>query len=106
MPEADAESRTFAVKVTGPCPPGVYAGMFGRLTIPLDAMEVLVVPADAVRRVGQLDIVDVAAEGTLSRRAVRLGRRIEGRVEVLSGLREGERVAVPATAAPAGNGGA
>ena len=106
VPEADAESRTFAVKVTGPCPPGVYAGMFGRLTIPLDETEVLVVPAEAVRRVGQLDIVDVATAGTLSRRAVRLGRRIEGRVEVLSGLREGERVAVPATAAPAGQGGA
>ncbi len=114
VPEAESASRTFAVKVTGPCPPGVYAGMFGRLLIPLDEEDVLVIPQAAVRRVGQLDIVDVAepagggaagetggAPLVLRRRVVQLGRQFGDDVQVLSGLRTGEQVAVPEGAAAA-----
>jgi len=95
VPEAEAASRTFSVKVTGPCPPGVYSGMFGRLQIPLDPEQVLVIPRNAVRRVGQLDLVDVVTGGRVQRRAVQLGRHFDNDVEVLSGLRAGERVVVP-----------
>jgi len=98
VPEAQSTSRTFAVKVTGPCPPGVYSGMFGRLLIPLDEQEVLVIPKTAVKRVGQLDIVEVAenqAPTALERRVVELGRQYGEQVQVLSGLRVGESVAVP-----------
>ncbi len=94
VPEAESASRTFAVKVTGPCPKGVYPNMFGRLIIPLDEVEVLVVPAEAIRRVGQLETVEVAVKDRLQRRAVQLGRQVEGGYEVLSGLAEGEQVAL------------
>lgn len=94
VPEAEAVSRTFSVKVTGPCPPGIYTGMFGRLLIPLDQEEILVVPRQALRAVGQLDIVDVAVGNSLRRRTVQLGRTIGDEVEVLSGLKEGEQVAI------------
>lgn len=94
VPEAESASRTFSVKVTGPCPPGVYSGMFGRLLIPLDDELILVVPRSAARRVGQLDMVDVADGAVLRRRVVQLGRDFDGEVEVLSGLREGERVVI------------
>ena len=105
VPEAQAESRSFQVKVTGPCPPGVYGGMFGRIFIPLEDEEVLVVPPGAVRRVGQLDEVDVVEGGSLSRRAVQLGRTLDEGVEVLSGLKDGEKVVLPkAGAARAGGG--
>lgn len=96
VPEAQSASRAFQVKVTGPCPKGVYSGMFGRLLIPLDNEQVLVVPRDAVKNVGQLELVDVVENGHLNRRAVRTGRIIDDNVEVLSGLREGESVALPA----------
>ncbi len=98
VPEAQSTSRTFAVKVTGPCPPGVYSGMFGRLLIPLDEQEVLVIPKTAVKRVGQLDMVEVAESGasaTRERRVVELGRQYGEQVQVLSGLRVGESVATP-----------
>ena len=52
------------MKVTGPCPPNVYSGMFGRIFIPLEDEDVLVVPPEAVRRVGQLDEVDVVEGDT------------------------------------------
>ncbi len=97
VPEAEAASRTFLVKVTGPCPPGVYTGMFGRLLIPLDDESVLVIPRSAVEQVGQLELVKVVEDDRLWRRAVKLGRLFGDEVEVLSGLREGERVVVQQT---------
>jgi multidrug efflux pump subunit AcrA (membrane-fusion protein) len=101
VPQSAAATRAFDVKVTGACPPGVYSGMFGRLLIPLDDEEVVLVPRAAVRRVGQLDIVDVADGDRLLRRAVELGRAFGDEVEVLAGLRPGERVALaPGTDAP------
>jgi RND family efflux transporter MFP subunit len=96
VPEAQSASRTFLVKVTGPCPAGIYTGMFGRIMIPLQEEQVLVIPRQAVRNVGQLELVVVLENGQASRRAVRTGRPIEDDVEVLSGLREGEEVVVPA----------
>ncbi len=95
VPSADAASRTFEVKVTGPCPPDVYSGMFGRLSIPLDVRTPTVVPRAAIRHVGQLDLVDVVEDDRLVRRAVRLGAAHGDDVEVLAGLRTGERVALP-----------
>jgi RND family efflux transporter MFP subunit len=94
VPEAEAASRTFLVKVTGPCPPGVYTGMFGRLLIPLDDESVLVIPRSAVELVGQLELVKVVEHDRLLRRAVKLGRAFGEEVEVLSGLCEGERIVV------------
>jgi RND family efflux transporter MFP subunit len=98
VPEAEAASRSFQVKVTGPCPPGMYSGMFGRLLIPLDDEQVLVIPRAAVRQVGQLQLVEVAEQGKLSRRSVQLGREFDDDVEVLAGLKAGESVALPAGA--------
>ena len=94
VPEADVASRSFTVKVTGPCPPGAYSGMFGRLMLPLEDEEILVVPATAVQRVGQLTMVEVVQDKRVSRRNVRLGRTLDSVVEVLSGLTAGEVVVV------------
>lgn len=91
VPEAQAASRSFTVKVTGPCPQGVYSGMFGRLMLPLEDEQVLLVPDQAVQRVGQLTLVDVVLDERVQRRSVRLGRAVEGDWEVLSGLTAGER---------------
>ncbi len=92
VPEAQAASRSFTVKVTGPCPAGVYSGMFGRILIPLDEEELVVVPAAAISRVGQLDMVDVVDRGAVRRRSVQLGRKLDQDYEVLAGLAPGERV--------------
>jgi len=97
VPEAQAASRSFQVKVTGPCPPGVYSGMFGRIFIPLGEEGVVSVPAVAVIHVGQLDMVEILDTGTNGaspshRRAVQLGRKFDADYEVLAGLRPGEQV--------------
>jgi len=99
VPEAQSASRSFQVKVTGPCPPGVYSGMFGRILIPLQEEEVLVIPRRAVRNVGQLELVDVVENRRPVQRAIRTGRTFDENVEVLSGLREGEQVVLPKSGA-------
>ena len=98
VPEAQSSSRTFQVKVTGPCPPGIYSGMFGRILIPLGEEQVLVIPSRAVQHVGQLKLVNVVQDDRVARRSIRTGRRFAEDVEVLSGLRKGEQVVVPASA--------
>lgn len=95
VPESETASRSFAVKVTGPCPPGVYSGMFARLLIPLDDERVTLIPATAVHEVGQLRLVNVVENGAMRRRSVQLGRTFDNDVEVLAGLRVGETVVVP-----------
>lgn len=95
VPEAQTASRSFTVKVTGPCPPGVYSGMFGRISIPLEDEEIIVLPSIAVRRAGQLDLVQIVQNGTVYRRSVQLGRTLDKDVEVLAGLKPGEKVLLP-----------
>lgn len=104
VPEAQTTSRSFQVKVTGPCPSGVYSGMYGRILIPLGREKVLVILRNAIQNVGQLELVDVAEDGHIVRRAVRTGRVFGKEVEILSGLREGEQVVVPAGASVAKEG--
>ncbi|MCA9125732.1 MAG: efflux RND transporter periplasmic adaptor subunit [Planctomycetales bacterium] len=94
VPQADAGSRSFQVKVSGPCPPGIYSGMFGRIMLPLEDEELVVIPQAAVQRVGQLTLVDVVEGQSLIRRSVQLGRELGDRFEVLSGLRPGESIAI------------
>ena len=94
VPEAQAASRSFTVKVVGPCPPGVYSGMFGRIYIPLEDEEIVVIPAAAIKRVGQLEMVNVVEDGKVRRRNIQSGRTLGSDTEVLAGLRPGERVAL------------
>jgi RND family efflux transporter MFP subunit len=100
VPESQSASRSFQVKVTGPCPPGIHAGRFGRIYIPLREEQILVIPQAALRHVGQLELVEVVEKGKVSTRAIRTGRThqdnplLGNHVEVLSGLQEGEKVVV------------
>ncbi|MCA9502450.1 MAG: efflux RND transporter periplasmic adaptor subunit [Myxococcota bacterium] len=97
VPFAERGARTMLVKVSVPRTDGrLFAGMFARVGVPGDVRARLLVPEAAIERVGQLDFVRVLGEGgALERRLVTTGGPAAGgRVEVLSGLRGGERVSV------------
>lgn len=96
VPDAQARTRSFEVKVTGPCQPGVVTGMFGRLHVPIDDRLELQVPASAVHGVGQLDFVYVVTGDEVERRYVRSGRRHDDSIEILTGLAAGEVVLLEA----------
>lgn len=94
VPKSDVSSRSFEVKVSGPCPPGVYSGMFGRLMLPLEDEHLLLIPSETIQRVGQLTFVQVLTEVGLARRSVQVGRDFKDQVEILTGLKAGEQVLV------------
>ncbi len=95
VPQAQAASRTFDVKVVGPCAPDVYTGMFGRLLIPRGEEQILLIPQAAVSYVGQLNLVDVIENQKLQKRSIQTGRTFEDFIEVLSGLSPKEKIWIP-----------
>lgn len=99
VPQARQVSRSVLVKVTLPVAPfgdRLLPGMYGRVEVPVGAAERLWLPRAAIRQVGQLDVVEVAGlDGNLSRRFVRVGAETGGKIEILSGLAAGDRVALP-----------
>ncbi|HLW67571.1 MAG TPA: efflux RND transporter periplasmic adaptor subunit [Gemmataceae bacterium] len=97
VPVAQQQSRSVLIKVTLPTALSgtVYAGMFGRVTIPIGEGERLLLPAAAIQHVGQLELVDVETpDHKLERRFVRVGRSFNGEVEILSGVNRGDKVAL------------
>ncbi len=94
VPSADPASRAVVVRLRMTDTTDVLPGMFGRMRVPLDAEQVLALPASAVVRAGQLTMVDVVRGTRLERRTVQLGRAAGDGFEVLSGLAAGETVVV------------
>lgn len=93
-PTADAATRSLLVKLDLPRDPAVQAGRFGRLMLSSGDKEVVLVPAAAVVRRGQLEIVFIADKDAARLRLVRTGRQSGAAVEIVSGLGAGERVVV------------
>jgi len=99
VPQAEAASRSFLVKVALPRSDNMYEGMFGRLQIPSGQRRHLCLATDAIQTIGQLQFVEIVSPdgNTKQRRFIttgRLGKEVgkEDRVEVLSGLQAGDKV--------------
>jgi RND family efflux transporter MFP subunit len=96
FPEASTPSNTFRARIELPeNAADLYPGMFVKVGFVIGEANRLLVPLDAVvERSEVIGLYVVNADGGTSLRQVRLGHRFGDRVEVLSGLREGERVAL------------
>ncbi|MGE5488551.1 MAG: efflux RND transporter periplasmic adaptor subunit [bacterium] len=95
VPAIDAASRTFTAKIDLPPSPHLRSGLFGRARFPAAAREAITVPPEAVIERGQLISVYVADGGYARSRLVTIGVRDANRLEVLSGLTEGDHVIAP-----------
>ena len=89
-PQANAVSRAFLVKIDLPASEGLFPGMYGKALLPTGEREALFVPRQAVRYVGQLATLLVEQNGRWVRRYVSVGQVDDSRIEILSGLSEGE----------------
>lgn len=93
VPAADPGSRSFLVRAILPEDPDLLPGLYARVAVPAGNRSRLLVPSERVAKVGQLDVIWVAAGNTSERRFVRLGESTaDGMVEVISGLSPGERI--------------
>jgi multidrug efflux system membrane fusion protein len=93
VPSADPASRTFTAKVTLN-QKGLKSGMFGRGAVKLGTMvNSLSVPKSAVMERGSLTSLWVVDQANIARmRLVKVGAAVSDRVEIVSGLSDGERV--------------
>jgi RND family efflux transporter MFP subunit len=93
-PAADPNSRTFLVKLDLPSAPGLRAGQFGRVAMPVGETAALRVPASAVVQRGQVELVFVLVDGRAQLRIVKTGKRLGAEVELVSGVTAGESIVV------------
>ena len=97
LPIVDPVSHTVTVRLyLDASEAGLTPGMAVRAHLLTGSAEKLTIPAQAVVRRGEVSAVYVLAEGAAPRlRQIRLGDVVaDGRLEVLAGLRSGERVAL------------
>lgn len=93
-PAADANSRTFLIKLDLPQSGELRAGQFGRAAIPVGRASAIRVPENAVLQRGQMELVFVVHDGRARLRIVKTGRHVGSEVEILSGLGAGEEIVV------------
>jgi RND family efflux transporter MFP subunit len=104
VPASDPASRTYLVKISLALPAGnqqiVRSGLYGKARFTTGQTQAMTIPRTAVIERGQLTSVYVVDQSGVARmRLVKTGRTYNDRVEVLSGLKDGEQVVVDGVAA-------
>ena len=97
-PTLNTEARTVRVRVEFTNPKlKLKPGMYGNVTLQTDAVRTLVVPKEAVLETGlrQLVFMD-RGQGRYEPVPIKLGRRSQDSLEVMEGLKEGDRIVTSA----------
>ncbi len=91
----DPTAHSFLVKLDLPPRPSWRSGLFGRARFAASPRQALVVPASSAVRRGQLTFVyTVDADGRARLQPISPGAEADDRIEILAGIREGDRVVV------------
>ena len=94
-PRADALSHSFLVRANLPkFTKGVYPGMLVKMNVTLGKQTGLLIPSQAIVHRSELTAVYVVEHQQVSLRQIRIGRVVNGAVEVLAGVSAGETVAL------------
>ncbi|HKY62796.1 MAG TPA: efflux RND transporter periplasmic adaptor subunit [bacterium] len=93
-PLVDPATRTANLRLRlDQAPASLRPGMFLPLRLSAESESGLIVPDEALIETGEATLVFVEVEpGSYAPRPVRVGRRGSGEVEILEGLKEGERI--------------
>jgi RND family efflux transporter MFP subunit len=92
-PGADPLSQTQRVRIDLPPGPALRSGLFGRALFPAGERQAITAPRAALVERGQLvGVYVVDSSGTAHWRVITAGEAIGDRVEILSGLGDGDRV--------------
>ncbi len=99
VPAGDPATHSYLVKATLEETRGVRIGMFARAEFLIGSKWGILIPAEAiVRRADLPGIYIVDEDGIAHFRMLRTGRQLDGRVEILAGLKGGERIVLRAEA--------
>jgi multidrug efflux pump subunit AcrA (membrane-fusion protein) len=97
-PSVDPTTRLGHVRVALPADPALRDGVFARGLIEIDRREGVLIPASALGGGGGRAAVQVVRDGRVETRAVEIGLRDGGTVEIRAGLEAGETVVLKAGA--------
>lgn len=98
-PAGDSMSRSYIVKIEMASPPPLRSGLYGTARFTSGQRQAMTIPASAIAQRGQLTGVFVVGDANIARlRLIKTGKASGDRVEVLSGLNEGERIVVDGVA--------
>jgi RND family efflux transporter MFP subunit len=90
---ADANARSVLAKISVPAGTAVRSGQFVRVQLPGAPVRTLLAPAAAVLALGQMERVFIVGDGNRAvLRLVKTGATRGDRIEIVSGLDEGERI--------------
>jgi RND family efflux transporter MFP subunit len=92
VPTVDPMSRSFLIKIDIKGE-SLRTGLYGRVLIPESKRETILVPKDSVVEKGQLVGVYAADDkGIMTYRLIKTGKMYNEKVEVVSGLSDGDRI--------------
>jgi RND family efflux transporter MFP subunit len=94
LPQVDATTRTLKVRIELENPGyALKPDMYGQVELRTGGARRLMAPASAVLNSGERQVVFVdRGNGYFEPRPVQIGAQGDGRVEILSGLKQGERI--------------
>jgi multidrug efflux system membrane fusion protein len=94
-PAGDSMSRSYIVKIDVQSPQPLRSGLYGTARFVQGQRQTMTIPAKAIAQRGQLTSVFVVDDANIARlRLIKTGKSSGDRLEVLSGLNEGERIVV------------
>jgi membrane fusion protein, multidrug efflux system len=95
-PVVDHQNRTFEIEINIPNPEfELKAGMFARVSILLEGRsDVLLLPLEAILDKGKDKVIFVAQDNVAQQRTVTVGLNDGANAEIISGVKEGEKVIV------------
>jgi RND family efflux transporter MFP subunit len=100
VPAGDATTHSYLVKAALTAVPGLKSGMFASVRFAVGTTRGIMIPKAAIISPSDIPgVYMVAQDNSVHFRMIRTGRVWNGRVEILSGLRPGERIVI-ATATP------
>ena len=95
VPAADPGARSFLIKAKIENEGKLLPGMFAKIRIPSAEKQQLLIPANYVKQIGQLDVVWVLENNAIIRRFIRIGQQTGEKILVISGLEIGEKLILP-----------
>jgi RND family efflux transporter MFP subunit len=99
VPAADPASRSYTVKIALPARRMLRSGLYGVARFATGQRQAILVPRKSVVQRGQLtSVFAVDSSGIARLRLIKTGKSYSDKVEILSGLGEGERIVVDGVA--------
>lgn len=93
VPQADSRTRSFIVKIDIPAEKGLITGMYGKALFSKGNRDAILVPkSSVVTMAGVSGVYIMSPEGTALFQMVQLGQEYGDKIEVLAGLKAGDRV--------------